>query len=84
MESILNNRKPINVAFTDEDIIITLSGKSKISTPLEWHPWLKDATSEQRAHFELYSSSLFWPDLDDGLDIEAILRGVVPKVPHKT
>lgn len=64
--------------FTDEDVIITLSDGSKISNPLNRHTWLKDATPEQRQDFELYSSSIFWLELDEGLDIEAILRGVKP------
>jgi hypothetical protein len=81
MESILNKRRPTEVSFTDEDVIITLSDGSKITNPLDWHSWLKNATLEQRQDFELYSSSIFWPELDEGLDIEAILRGVKPKQP---
>lgn len=82
MESILNNRRPVAVAFTDEDVIITLSDGSKISNPLDWHLWLQNATPQQRDDYEVYSSSIFWPELDEGLDIEAILRGVKPKHPQ--
>jgi len=73
-------KRPIAIDFTDKDVIITLSDGSKISNPLDWHPWLRDARPEQRQDFELYSSSIFWPELDEGLDIEAILRGVKPDI----
>ena len=82
MQSILNNRCPVDVTFTETDVIVTLSDESKISHPLDWHVWLQDATPQQRQHYELYASSVFWPDLDEGLDIEAMLRGIQPRRPQ--
>jgi hypothetical protein len=82
MESILNNRRPVAVTFTDEDVIVTLSDGTKVSNPLSWHWWLEQATPEQRANVEYYSDSVDWPDLDEGLDIEGMLRGIKPKQPR--
>ncbi len=79
MQSILNKRRPTEVTFTEDDVIITLSDGSKVSNPLSWHPWLASAKQSQRQNYELFSSSVFWDELDEGLDIEAILRGVKPK-----
>ena len=79
---LLNNRRPIGIAFTDDDVIVTLSDGSKLSHPLSWHWWLEQATSQQRANVEFYSDSVWWPDLDEGLDIEAMLRGIQSKRPH--
>ena len=80
--SILNNRRPVEVAFTDHDVVVTLSDGSKVSNPLSWHWWLEQATPEQRANMEFYSDSVDWPDLDEGLDIEGMLRGIKPKQPR--
>ena len=74
-KSILNNRRPVGVAFTADEVTITLSDGSKVSTPLSWHPWLEAATPEQRTQYKLYRYSVDFLELDDGLDIEAILRG---------
>ncbi len=82
MESILSNRHPVEVTFTDEDVIVTLSDGTKVSNPLSWHWWLKQATPRQRANVEFYSDSIDWPDLDEGLDIEGMLRGIRPRQPR--
>lgn len=82
MESILSNRRPVEVTFTDEDVIVTLSDGTKVSNPLSWHWWLKQATPQQRANVEFYSDSIDWPDLDEGLDIEGMLRGIRPRQPR--
>lgn len=82
MESILNNRRPVAVNFTDEDVIVTLSDGTKVSNPLSWHWWLEQATPEERANVEYYSDSVDWPDLDEGLDVEGMLRGIKPKQPR--
>lgn len=82
MESILGNRRPVKVTFTDDDVIVTLSDGSKISNPLEWHWWLEQATPEQRANVEFYSDSIDWPDLDEGLDVEGMLRGIKSRQPR--
>ena len=81
-KSLLNNRRPVDVTFTD-DVIVTLSDGSKVSNPLSWHWWLEQATTEQRANYILGRDSILWPDLDEGLDIEGMLRGIKPKQPRQ-
>lgn len=82
MESLLSDRHPVSVAFTDEDVIVTLSDGTKVSNPLSWHWWLEHATPDLRANFILGRYSILWPDLDEGLDIEGMLRGIKPKQPR--
>jgi hypothetical protein len=82
MESVLSNRRPVEVTFTDDDVIVTLSDGTKVSNPLSWHWWLEQATLEQRANVEFYSDSIDWPDLDEGLDVEGMLRGIKPRQPR--
>jgi hypothetical protein len=47
---------------------------------LECHPWLANATQQQRQEVELYELSIYWPQLDDGLDVEEMMRGMPPRI----
>jgi hypothetical protein len=49
---------------------------------MEWHPWLEAASLEQRANVEMYQLSVYFPDLDDGLDVDEMMKGMPPR-PHK-
>ena len=76
---LLNKRHPYAVRFTDDMVIVTLTGGMIVGHPLEWHPWLEAASPEQRQNVEFYSDAIFWTDLDEGLDLEAMLRGIGPE-----
>lgn len=75
----LNKRRAIDITFSVDDIIVTLSDGSKISNPLSWHPWLLTASESERQAYELYSDAILWLNLDEGIDIEGMLRGIRPK-----
>src|SRR3989442_1628242 len=47
-----------------------------ISVPLGFYPTLALATVEERAHFEVTGSSVYWPDLDADIGVEGLLAGV--------
>jgi hypothetical protein len=66
--------RPINVIFRDEMIWVTLKDGRVIGAPLDWFPWLA-AADRDRSHFELHPFSIYWPDLDDGIDIQALVTG---------
>jgi hypothetical protein len=78
-----NERYPVALSLTDSDIIVTLNDGTKITNPLDWFPWLRDASPEQKQGFRLYHSAIFWESLEDGLDIEGMLRGIKPRYPQK-
>ena len=82
INTLQGERVPIAVAFTDHDVIVTLSDGSTVGNPLHWHRWLAEATPEQRADYELYPDCILWDELDEGLDIEGMLRGIKPKQPR--
>jgi len=63
------------VECTADELIITLAGGRKISTPLAWYPRLKAATVEQRAHYEIMPMGIHWPDIDEDLGIAGMLKG---------
>ncbi len=71
--------RPVSVAIHSGKVWVTLADGRTIANPLDWHPWLANATPEQQAHVELNVFSVDWPDLDEGLDIEGMLRGIRPR-----
>ena len=71
------------VEFKDEMVYLHLADGRIIGNPLEWHPWLAGATPEQRANIELFELSVYFPDLDDGLDVEEMMKGMPPRLVRK-
>jgi uncharacterized protein DUF2442 len=69
------NNHPIALKIRDGMVWVTLKDMRVIGAPIRWFPWLANASPEQQANFELHAFSIYWPDLDDGLDIEAMLTG---------
>jgi hypothetical protein len=67
--------RPVSVAFTADELVVTLADGRKIATPLVWYPRLRDAGATARGHFELMPMGIHWPDLDEDLGIAGMLRG---------
>jgi Protein of unknown function (DUF2442) len=75
-----SNDQIIAVEFREGGVYLRLADGRVIGNPLDWHPWLAQATQEQRANVELFELSAYWPDLDDGLDVEEMIKGMPPRV----
>ena len=71
-----------NVRFTDDLLIVDLLDGRTISVPLAWYPKLLAATPRQRTNWKLVGGgfSIHWPDLDEDLSGEGLLRGA--PAPH--
>jgi hypothetical protein len=69
--------------FREDSVYLHLADGRVIGNPLAWHPWLLDATPEQRANVEMYELSVYWPDLDEGLDVEEMMKGMPPHMARK-
>jgi hypothetical protein len=67
--------RPVSVAFTTDELMVTLADGRKIATPLAWYPRLLNANSAAREHFELMPMGVHWPELDEDLGIAGMLRG---------
>jgi hypothetical protein len=67
--------RPVSVAFTTNELVVTLADGRRIATPLDWYPRLRDANAAARAHFELMAMGVHWPELDEDLGIAGMLRG---------
>ena len=72
------NNRVIAVEFHDEMVYLRLADGRVIGNPIEWHPWLAAATPEQRANVEMYELSVYFPALDEGLDVEEMMKGMPP------
>lgn len=72
--------QPVDVQIDDTYITVRLADGRIISNPIAWFPWLQNATPEQQANYELWPFSIDWPDLDNGLDVEGMLRGIKPRL----
>jgi hypothetical protein len=67
--------RPVSVAFTADELVVTLADGRKIATPLAWYPRLRDSSPAVRGHFELLPMGSHWPELDEDLGIAGMLRG---------
>ena len=65
------------VAVTDDELIVGLMDGRTISVPLAWFPRLLNGTPEQRMHWRRIGAGygIHWPDLDEDLSTEGLLRG---------
>jgi hypothetical protein len=66
-----------DVRFTREMLVVDLFDGRTISVPLLWFPRLLGATRARRARWELCGGGfgIHWPDLDEDLSVEGLLRG---------
>lgn len=67
------------VEFADDRVYLHLADGRIVGNPLAWHPWLAMATESQRTNAEYHELSVYWPDLDDGLDVEEMIKGIPPR-----
>jgi Protein of unknown function (DUF2442) len=75
LEIDVGDLRPVAVAFTDDDLVVTLADRRKIVTPLEWYPRLRDASVSVRGKYQLMPMGIHWLELDEDLGIVGMLRG---------
>jgi hypothetical protein len=66
-----------DVTFTEDFLCVALRDGRKISVPLTWYPKLLHATPQQKNNWKLAGGGygIYWPDLDEDLSTEGLLRG---------
>jgi hypothetical protein len=66
-----------NVSFSADLLCVALMDGRTISVPLAWYPRLLRATEEQRKNWKIAGGGygIHWPDLDEDLSTEGLLRG---------
>ena len=72
----------LHVRCDGQSLIVDLVDGRTISAPLAWYPRLLNAAPEKRARWELAGGGygIHWPDLDEDLSTESLLRGAPASV----
>jgi hypothetical protein len=69
------NNEITSVAFDDTAIVVTMCDGRRLAVPIDWYPWLKRMTPEQRDRVEVLSHALYWEEVNQGMSIEPFLLG---------
>jgi hypothetical protein len=66
-----------DVTVDDARLVVDLMDGRSIAVPLAWYPRLAQATPAQRARWEIAGGGygIHWPDIDEDLSTEGLLRG---------
>jgi hypothetical protein len=66
-----------DVHVTDETLAVDLADGRTIIVPLVWYPRLLNGSMEQRSRWKVAGGGfgIHWPDLDEDLSTEGLLRG---------
>jgi hypothetical protein len=66
-----------SVDFAGGMMHVQLTDGRIVSVPLAWFPLLRDATPQQREHFEVGGGgvSLHWPDIDEDISVAGLMAG---------
>ena len=64
-----------SVEVVSEGLRIRLKDGRTLTVPLEWFPWLRDASPAERRNFEVYADgyAIHWPSLDEDLSVPGLL-----------
>ena len=72
-----SDERVLSVSVSEDELSVRLVDGRTITVPIAWYPRLMNATSEQRAHWEIAGGGygIHWPELDEDLSTEGLLRG---------
>ena len=68
--------------FEEERLVVDLMDGRTVAVPIHWYPRLANGTDAQRREWEICGGGygIHWPDLDEDLSTEGLLRGA--PAPH--
>jgi hypothetical protein len=67
--------RPVAARCDDTHLHVTLADGRELATPLWWYPRLLKGSAPERAAIELMPMGIHWPDLDEDISVDAIVRG---------
>ena len=69
-----------DVRITEDVLVVDLLDGRTISVPLVWYPRLLAASQQRRSNWRVAGGGfgIHWPDLDEDLSTEGLLRGAPP------
>lgn len=71
------DERVVEVSFSEDTLSVDLADGRTITVPLTWYPRLLNATKAQRKNWEIAGGGygIHWPDIDEDLSTEGLLRG---------
>ena len=71
------DERVLDVQFTEDSLSVSLRDGRTITVPLVWYPRLLNAAPQQRQNWKVAGGGygIHWPDLDEDLSTEGLLRG---------
>jgi Protein of unknown function (DUF2442) len=65
----------VDVSFTADSLVVTLTDGRTVSAPLEWFPRLLQATPKQRRNWRLIGGGVgvHWEDVDEDISVRSLL-----------
>jgi hypothetical protein len=81
--AIQNEPKIRSVSVTNETIVAHLADGRVVKVPIKWSWRLSNATRRQREHYRIIGDGegVHWPDVDEDISVEGMLRGSPAKQP---
>jgi hypothetical protein len=78
------DERVLDVVFNDDALSVSLRDGRVISVPLVWYPRLLSATPTQRKNWKVSGGGygIHWPELDEDLSTEGLLRGAPAPKSH--
>jgi hypothetical protein len=75
-----------SVAFSEDSLVVGLKDGRLISVPIEWYPGLAHASEAELSNWQICGGGygIHWPDLDEDLSTEGLLRGAPAGKPAKS
>ncbi|RQD65491.1 DUF2442 domain-containing protein [Desulfonatronovibrio magnus] len=75
--------RAMEVSVSEDEISVFLSDGRRISVPLAWSWRLSNASHQERQNYQLIGDGLgiSWPDIDEDISVEGMLRGIPAKRP---
>ena len=75
--SLTHDASAVAVKFIQDKVVVELKDQREIGVPLSRFPFLEKATPEQRGRWSLEPRgfAIYWPDLDDGIEVAHLLSG---------
>ena len=73
------------VTFTKDTFSVALRDGRTITVPLAWYPRLLEASAAARKNWQIAGGGygIHWPDIDEDLSTEGLLRGAPAPRPHQ-
>lgn len=67
--------EPLSVIVTADTLSVDLADGRTISVPLGWFPRLRHGTPQEWSNYEIGRVGVHWPDLDEDISVEGLLKG---------